>query len=393
MTTTKTSNDDDGSGNDTQYEIQELIDSEVALTHWTGPDGTRLEETSLPVDGTEVCASTPTGDLEPYSSEYEGYMGNWSKPWTAGTTGRRSSCGPASRPSPTVRKPPRPGPSMSSRRWCEQDDASGRAGDRGDACAVLGTGHCAPAQRRRGAGSPGCSARRCGRRTPWRDAETAAMLLRPFRIENLTGAHVDSFGKIADGYGQPWTAQLLRTGSAGTSKHGPTAGGRNGRSGSADRLPGLCAGLRATGSAGAPAARQILDLAWEWLRNDIATGLASSSPSYRSEKLGGLGKPLASVLTAAAAIGAAWTRDAVSGHIRETSGRSDRAGDVRAARRSGAAPGRSTGQRRLRRPGRRLRGAARRPARPPAARVRRLVDRTARGRLHRHPTPTPCGCS
>ena len=36
-----------------------------------------MEETSLSVDGDEVCASTPTGDLEPYSSEYEGYMGNW----------------------------------------------------------------------------------------------------------------------------------------------------------------------------------------------------------------------------------------------------------------------------------------------------------------------------
>lgn len=28
------------------------------------------------------------------------------------------------------------------------------------------------------------------------DAATAAMLLRPFRVENLTGAYVDSFGKI-----------------------------------------------------------------------------------------------------------------------------------------------------------------------------------------------------
>ena len=28
------------------------------------------------------------------------------------------------------------------------------------------------------------------------DAETAAMLLRPFRIENLTDAYADSFGKI-----------------------------------------------------------------------------------------------------------------------------------------------------------------------------------------------------
>ena len=29
------------------------------------------------MDRKEVCASTPTGALTPYSSEYEGYMGNW----------------------------------------------------------------------------------------------------------------------------------------------------------------------------------------------------------------------------------------------------------------------------------------------------------------------------
>ena len=96
------------------------------------------------------------------------------------------------------------------------------------------------------------------------------------------------------------------------------AGDRNGRGGLADRLPGLYAGLQATGSAGALAARQILDLAWEWLRKDIATGLAAASPSYRSEKLGGLGKPLASVLTATAAIGAGGTEmPCRSGHIRK----------------------------------------------------------------------------
>jgi hypothetical protein len=67
----------DASDSEREYDIQELIDSGITLTHWTGPDGTRLEETSLSVDGNEVCASTPTGDLTPYSSEYEGYMGNW----------------------------------------------------------------------------------------------------------------------------------------------------------------------------------------------------------------------------------------------------------------------------------------------------------------------------
>jgi hypothetical protein len=43
------------------------------------------------------------------------------------------------------------------------------------------------------------------------DAETAAMLLHPFCVENLNAAHVDSFGKIASQYGQHWTASLLQT--------------------------------------------------------------------------------------------------------------------------------------------------------------------------------------
>src|SRR6266567_1196704 len=33
------------SGREREYDIQDLIDSEVTLTHWTGPEGTRLEET------------------------------------------------------------------------------------------------------------------------------------------------------------------------------------------------------------------------------------------------------------------------------------------------------------------------------------------------------------
>jgi hypothetical protein len=57
----------------------------------------------------------------------------------------------------------------------------------------------------------------------------------------------------------------------------------------ADWLPGLCEGLHATGDAGTAAAQRLVDLAWEWLGKDIGAGLASSSPSHRAEKLGGLG--------------------------------------------------------------------------------------------------------
>jgi hypothetical protein len=54
-----------------EYGIQELIDADITLTHCTGPAGTRLEETALPVDGDEVYASSRTGDLKPYSSAGE----------------------------------------------------------------------------------------------------------------------------------------------------------------------------------------------------------------------------------------------------------------------------------------------------------------------------------
>ena len=74
------------------------------------------------------------------------------------------------------------------------------------------------------------------------DAETAAMLLRPFRIENLTDAYVNPFGRIADRYGQPWTAELLRAWSGGDQPAWAYGGGQERPQWVADRLPGLCKG-------------------------------------------------------------------------------------------------------------------------------------------------------
>ncbi|HLQ55775.1 MAG TPA: 2OG-Fe(II) oxygenase [Streptosporangiaceae bacterium] len=307
---------DEDDGNDTQYEIQELIDSEVTLTHWTGPDGTRLEETSLFADGTEVCASTPSGDLTPYAQQYEGYMGNWGN--TLDRWYHRAAVAVWPRDQAFANR------AETSPSWA-LDELTAMASSGNVPGAQAATATLAPfwdsAVRGRTPEESGRTSGLFG--TALRaadavaDASTAAMLLHPFRVENLTDAHVTSFAKIAGGYGHQWTADLLRTWFGGDQPAWAYGGGRERPQWVADFLPGLCVGLHAEGSAGAVAAQRLLDLAWEWISKDIRSGLGLSLPSYRDEQLGGLGKPLAAVLTAAAAIGAASTRDIVSGYIRE----------------------------------------------------------------------------
>jgi predicted 2-oxoglutarate/Fe(II)-dependent dioxygenase YbiX len=304
------------SGSGGEYDVQELIDSEVTLTHWTGPEGTRLEETSLSVDGDEVCASTPTGDLAPYSSEYEGYMGNWGN--TLDRWYHRAAVAVWPRDQAFANR------AETSPAWAlDELAAMASAGDVPGVRAAAAT--LAPfwdsTVRGRTPGEGGRTSGLFGKALRAADAvadtEASAMLLRPFRIENLTGAQVKSFAKIADGYGQKWTAELLRTWFGGDQPTWAYGGGHERPQWVADSLPGLCEGLHATGSAGRLAAQRLVDLSWEWIGKDIGSGLASSSPSYRDEKVRSLGKPLASVLTAAAAIGAAGMRDMVTGYIRE----------------------------------------------------------------------------
>jgi predicted 2-oxoglutarate/Fe(II)-dependent dioxygenase YbiX len=306
---------DDAGDSEREYDVQELIDSEGTLTHWTGPEGTRLEETSLSVDGDEVCASTPTGDLTPYSSEYEGYMGNWGN--TLDRWYHRAAVVVWPRDQAFANR------AETSPAWALGELAAmASAGDVPGARAAAMT--LAPfwdaAVRGRIPGEGGRISGLLGNALRAADAladpDTAALLLRPFRIESLTDAQVKSFAKIAGGYGQQWTAELLRIWFGGDQPAWAYGGRQERPRWVADSLPALCEGLHATGSAGTLAAQRLVDLAWEWLGKDIGAGLGSS-PSRRDEKLGGLGKPLASVLTAAAVIGAAGTRDMVTGYIRE----------------------------------------------------------------------------
>ena len=307
---------DDASGDDSQYEIQELIDSEVTLTHWTGPDGTRLEQTSLFLHDTEVCASTPTGDFKPHESHYEGYMGNWGNTldrwyhraavifWPRGQAfANRAETSPA---------------------WALDElaamaSASGPRAAR-DTAATLGPfwDRAVRSQTAEGrGGTTGVFGKALRAADAVADPATAATLLCPFRVEDLTEVNVDSFGKITSGYGPQWTARLLGTWYGEDQPAWARGGGQERAKWVADQLSGLCAALHAAHGPDTVTAQRLLTLSWEWLSGDIGAALASSPPSRRDQELSDLGKPLASALRAAAEIGASSTRDAISGYTQE----------------------------------------------------------------------------
>jgi predicted 2-oxoglutarate/Fe(II)-dependent dioxygenase YbiX len=307
--------DDDASGGESMYEIQELIDSEVTLTHWTGPDGTRLEQTSLFLDDTEVCASTPTGDIKPYESQYEGYMGNWGNTldrWYHRAAVIIWPCGHA------FANRAEASPAWALDELAAMASGSGQRAAR-DAAATLGPFWDRAVRRQTAEGrgeTAGVFGKALRAADVVADAATAAMLLSPFRVEDLTEVNVDSFGKITSGYGPQWTARLLRTWYGEDQPAWARGGGQERAKWVADRLPGLCAALHAAHSPDAATAQRLLALSWEWLSGDIGAALASSPPSRRDQELRGLGKPLASALRAAAAIGDAAIRDVMSGYTR-----------------------------------------------------------------------------
>ncbi|HET9082744.1 MAG TPA: 2OG-Fe(II) oxygenase [Trebonia sp.] len=296
-----------------KFEIQELIDSEVTLTHWTGPDGRRLEQTSLAVRNGEVCASTENGDLVPYSSEYEGYMGNWgntldrwyhraavavwpraqafanraenSPAWALGELAAMAAAGdtPGAREAASTLRP-----------FWESAVHGLTSAEKGPASEFAGKALRTAAA--------------------VEDRETAAMLLRPFRVENLAEGQAGPLAAIAVSYGQEWTTDLLRAWFGGGQPAWAYTGTER-QHWVSSRLRGLCEALDAAGDGAGVTARLLLDLSWAWLRKDIDETMGLSSPRTRDRVLGDLAKPLAAVLTTAAALGSVSVRDAISEHL------------------------------------------------------------------------------
>lgn len=282
------------------YELDELVDWTITLDHWIDPSGAQAEPVGTSVGDAEFCATTPSVDLRPYASEYEGYMGNygntmdrWYRRGALVLWPRQRAFAVRAEASPT---------------WAiEELSTRVRAGDVAGAQEMVAAlapfwntvaGH----EQRRGILA---KAMRVARAL---DQPTlAAGLLEPFRVELLARSHAPALVALVEGYGEPWARDLLAVWSARERQW--TQPGRQGRSAWVASLARLCDALHAAGSTGTSTARLLVDDSWLWLREGIEQRRGLMPPSRRDDALGELVQPILAVLESTAVIAAADIHD------------------------------------------------------------------------------------
>ncbi len=275
------------------YELDELIDSSVSLSAWVDRSGAPAPAVGTVVSDDEVCASTPTRTILPYESEYEGYMGNYGN--TVDRWYRRGAVVVwPSRLDFEVRAEASPRWALDTLEALIRDGELTRARRRTESLTSFWTD----------LRSTDAAGDVVGRKPDLGltlnvaygldDAELAALLLAPFRLEELTSANAAMLAAAAENYGERWTRTLL----AGWSSRPKWHQSLGKAAAWLAALPEMCSALR--DAKGHLAARLVLTVGWEEYIESFRQTRAIAQPSRRAQALDHLTGPLAGLLIGAA---------------------------------------------------------------------------------------------
>ncbi len=298
--------DDDeipGSSGDDDYELGELIERDTTLEALIDPASGGLDQVGLRLGDDEVCETVSSDDLKPYSSEYEGYMGNWGNTLDRWYHRGAVVLWPRTRAF-AVRAEAFPA-------WALETLAArvrGRdlTGAREAAATLAAFWDRVAAQ----VEQKGFFTKALRTAHLLDDAQLAAMLLNPFRIEMITTAHAKPLAALVERYGEPWARDLVTAWSAQRRRYHPKTPDPKVWMAA---LPGLTGALQKADDAGATAARILLEDSWAWTSPSIEAALGQSSPNRRGASLFELTRPVAAVLESVSLIGAREVRDEVVG--------------------------------------------------------------------------------
>ncbi len=271
---------DRGSDHD-DYQLNDLIDDEITLGWWTSPDGTGGEPVSLHVPDSEVCATTPSADLTPYQSEYEGYMGNYGN--TLDRWYRRAAVVVWPRDRAFAAR------AEAGSQWALSElHARIEAGDLEGARAAAES--LAPVWKTIGS-QAGLLGTALHVAAGLGVAGTAAMLLEPFRVETVAPEHAGGLAAAAGQYGEEWTRGVI-DGWFGSKHYFETD-----RYEWIERLPRLCGALHAAGAS--EVARLLAAGAWRWVGDQLRLWTTTGRTEIGEPHLEMLSSPLVRLLEAA----------------------------------------------------------------------------------------------
>ncbi|MGH9113904.1 MAG: 2OG-Fe(II) oxygenase [Acidimicrobiales bacterium] len=276
-----------------EYELDELIESEVTLDSWTGPEGGPARAVSSAVDDGEVCASMSTADLMPYAAEYEGYMGNygntldrWYHRGALVAWPRRLAFRVRAEASPTWAIDELARLLLDGEEDLAREHAASLAPIWADAVRDTPHEHTFVGKALRVAGALA-------------DTDLATMLVAPFPLSAIQPEHAEPLVRLGDTYGTGWMGDLVDGWSATDAPFGRAADPLTWTA----SLPRLCDPLAAAGPVGLSIARNMARRSWHTLHAAIGQRRALTPPSCAQDALLELAGALLGLLEAT------WTTD------------------------------------------------------------------------------------
>jgi hypothetical protein len=286
--------EDDDEPDTGSYDLGELLDGGTALAASIDSSGVPAQVGASGVSDDEICATTPSGQLQPYASEYEGYMGNYGN--TMDRWYRRGAVVMWPRSQDFAVR------AQGSPRWA-LDALRALLREKDLAGARERTGSLAPfwadvAGRQRQSDEQIAGDRvELGTALDVAfgldDAPLATTLLRPFRLDQISTREASALVAAADRYGVDWFRQLLAEWA--TARRGWGHDGQ--RHVWIAELPALCRALAERGAWNV--ARDLLEVSATGLLATLQRAGSLPQPSRRAHALGELAGPAAGLLVGA----------------------------------------------------------------------------------------------
>ncbi len=288
------------------YELVDLIDSEISLTHWLDIAGERTEPIVTRIESYEVCASTPTSELSAYSSEYEGFMGNYGN--TMDRWYRRAA---------VVLWPKEMSFAVraeASATWAlETLNRHLQAGEmseaRDKAATMLPFWERTVYTEDEILGWPDVLEVAAGLSDP----ETAEALLHPYRLADLAPDHAQTLVNLVSIYGEDWFWDLLDHWSSSAPRYFADVKRMDPAKHLAS-MPRISRRLLgADASIGRLTTELLLQDRWIWLQTELAGSVREDRPSRRQEMVSRLADPILGMLETTAMIEEQALRDEILG--------------------------------------------------------------------------------